>query len=65
MKSQIIFDTATRSTLAVCACGWRYLSLDKLIAARVAAEHEAANHPESTTARNVYQITATRRRHAK
>lgn len=59
----LFFDTSERSCLAVCQCGWRYISTDKLITARVAATHERQCNPASHIARNVLYVTRTRRRH--
>lgn len=49
----IKLDCASRSTLAVCSCGWRHLSTSKAGAARAAAEHEAYAHPGTVQARKM------------
>lgn len=58
----IRIDYSSRTTLAVCTCGWRYLSTDRIICLREAARHETTCNPHCHNTRNLYYVSATRRR---
>lgn len=47
-------DNSSSSALAICACGARFLAVNRTAALRRAAQHEETAHPGDRNARDLY-----------